>query len=120
MARASVGRVTIDASKAPADAAQLQQYQAAQGQISNALFSHLLSVAENYPDLKANTAFQNLQVDLEGTENRISVERQKFNDATRTYDTSIHSFPTMIFASMGGFKDKPYFAADTAAHPRRA
>lgn len=113
-ARASVGRVSIDASKAPDDAAKLQEYQAAQGQLSNAL-SRLLVVSENYPDLKSSANFRDLQAQLEGTENRISVERGRFNDVTKEYDTSIHSFPTMIFASMGGFKDKPYFAADAGA-----
>jgi LemA protein len=109
-ARASVGRVTLDASHAPADAAQLEEFQKAQGQLSTAL-SRLIAVSENYPDLKANANFQTLQAQLEGTENRISVERGRFNDAVRTYDTSVHSFPTAIFAGMFGFKDKPYFTA---------
>jgi len=114
-ARASVGRVTIDASKAPSDAATLQQFQAAQGQLSNAL-SHLLVVAEAYPDLKSSQNFRDLQAQLEGTENRISVERGRFNDAVQAYDTSVHSFPSGITASMFGFADKPYFAAaETAA-----
>jgi LemA protein len=113
-ARASVGRVTIDASKAPEDAAMLKQYQEAQGQLSNAL-SHLMSVAEAYPDLKASRGFIDLQAQLEGTENRISVERQRFNEAVQAYDTSIHSFPSAITASMFGFKEKPYFAAAESA-----
>jgi LemA protein len=79
-ARASVGRVTLDASRAPTDAAQLQEFQAAQGQLSNAL-SRLMMVTENYPQLRATEAFQNLQAQLEGTENRISVERNNFNAA---------------------------------------
>ncbi len=76
-ARASVGRVTIDASKAPSDAARLQQFQAAQGQLSNAL-SHLMVVSEAYPDLKSSQNFRDLQAQLEGTENQISVERERF------------------------------------------
>jgi LemA protein len=114
-ARASVGKVTIDAANAPADAATLQQYQAAQGQLSNAL-SHLLAISEAYPDLKSSQNFRDLQAQLEGTENRISVERGRFNDVVQAYDTSVHSFPSAITASMFGFTDKPYFtAAPTAA-----
>jgi len=113
-ARASVGRVTIDASHAPDDAAKLEEFQQAQGQLSNAL-SRLLVVSENYPDLKSSQNFRDLQAQLEGTENRISVERGRFNDAVRDYDTTLHSFPTLLFASTFGFKDKPYFAADAAA-----
>ncbi len=112
-ARASVGKVTIDSSKAPTDAAQLQQYQAAQGQLSSAL-SRLLVVSERYPDLKASQGFRDLQAELEGTENRISVERGKFNDATQIYDTKVHGFPSGLVASMFGFKEKPYFAAITS------
>src|SRR5579862_1373675 len=109
-ARASVGRVTIDASHAPEDAAKLQEFQQAQGQLSNAL-SRLISVSEQYPNLKANANFQTLQAQLEGTENRISVERERFNDTVRAYDTAIHSFPGVLFAGMFGFHDKPYFTA---------
>src|ERR1700719_1916388 len=85
-ARASVGRVQLDPSKAPTDAAQLEQFQAAQGQLSNAL-SRLLVVVENYPELKANQNFLTLQAQLEGTENRISVERQRYNEAVQAYNT---------------------------------
>jgi len=113
-ARASVGRVTIDPSKAPTDAAALQQYQAAQGQLSNAL-SHLMVVAEAYPDLKSSENFLGLQAQLEGTENRISVERGRFNDNVQAYDTAVHSFPSNFTASMFGFADKPYFAAEASA-----
>jgi LemA protein len=109
-ARASVGRVTIDASKAPDDAAKLEEFQKAQGELSGAL-SRLLVVSEAYPDLKSSQNFRDLQAQLEGTENRISVERGRFNDDVQAYDTSIHSFPAAITASMFGFKDKPYFAA---------
>src|SRR6202022_2224749 len=87
-ARASVGRVQLDPTKAPADAAQLQQFQQAQGQLSNAL-SRLLVVSENYPDLKATRNFQELQAQLEGTENRISVERNNFNTAVQNYNTAL-------------------------------
>src|SRR3954469_6107772 len=96
-ARASVGRVTIDASHAPEDAAKLQEFQQAQGQLSMAL-SRLLAVSEQYPNLKANANFQTLQAQLEGTENRISVERERFNDTVRTYDTAIQRFPAVIMA----------------------
>ncbi|MDP9175226.1 MAG: LemA family protein [Planctomycetota bacterium] len=113
-ARASVGRVTIDASKAPSDAATLQQFQAAQGQLSSAL-SRLMVVSEAYPDLKSSQNFRDLQAQLEGTENRISVERGRFNDNVQAYDTSVHSFPTVLMASMFGFSDKPYFAAAEGA-----
>src|SRR5438270_13916890 len=77
-ARASVGRVQLDPNKAPEDAEQLKKFQAAQGQLSNAL-SRLLVVSENYPQLRATEAFQNLQAQLEGTDNRISVARDKTN-----------------------------------------
>jgi len=113
-ARASVGRVNIDSSKAPDDAAKLEEFQKAQGELSNAL-SRLLVVSEAYPDLKSSQNFRDLQAQLEGTENRISVERGNFNDAVQAYDTSIHSFPSAITASMFGYKDKPYFAAAPAA-----
>jgi LemA protein len=113
-ARASVGRVTLDQSHAPDDAAKLQQYQQAQGQLGTAL-SHLMVVSENYPDLKATANFTELQAQLEGTENRISTERERFNTVTRDYDTSVHSFPDVLFAGMFGFHDKPYFAAETTA-----
>src|SRR5580765_3072562 len=83
-ARASVGRVQLDPNKAPTDAAQLQQFQAAQGQLSNAL-SRLLVVVERYPELKANQSFLSLQAQLEGTENRISVERGNFNKTVQEY-----------------------------------
>ncbi len=113
-ARASVGRVTIDPSKAPADAETLQKFQEAQGQFSSAL-SRLLVVAENYPDLKASAGFRDLQAQLEGTENRIAVERGRFNEVVMSYNTSIRRFPTLIFAGMFGFHPKPYFQSDAGA-----
>jgi LemA protein len=113
-ARASVGRVQLDPNKAPTDAAQLEQFQAAQGQLSNAL-SRLLVVSENYPQLRANENFQALQAQLEGTENRISVERGNFNKAVQDYNTAVRSFPTVIFAGMLGFPPKPFFNAQPGA-----
>jgi LemA protein len=113
-ARASVGRVTIDPGKAPADAETLRKFQEAQGQFSSAL-SRLLVVAENYPDLKASAGFRELQAQLEGTENRIAVERGRFNEVVMSYNTSIRRFPTLIFAGMLGFHPKPYFQADAGA-----
>ena len=113
-ARASVGRVQLDPNKAPADAAKLEQFQAAQGQLSNAL-SRLLVVSENYPELKANQNFQQLQAQLEGTENRISVERGNFNEAVRTYNTAVRTFPTNLFAGMLGFQTRPFFNAQPGA-----
>ena len=113
-ARASVGRVQINPNQAPASAEQLQQFQAAQGELGNAL-SRLLVVAERYPELKANENFQQLQAQLEGTENRISVERGNFNRAVQDYNTAVRSFPTVIFAGMLGFQPKPFFNAQPGA-----
>ena len=109
-ARASVGQVKIDPNKAPTDAAQLEQFQAAQGQLSNAL-SRLLVVSENYPQLRATEGFQTLQAQLEGTENRISVERNNFNAAVQEYNTTLQRFPTNMLNKMFGFKERPFFAA---------
>lgn len=89
---------------------KMQAYQKAQGEIGAAL-SRLLAVTENYPDLKANENFQALQAQLEGTENRISVERRKFNEIAQSYNTSIRRFPKNIIASMFGFEKRPYFEA---------
>ena len=113
-ARASVGSVQLDASKAPADAARLEEFQKAQGQLSTAL-SRLLVVAERYPDLKATAAFRDLQVQLEGTENRITVERQKFNEAVQAYNAGVRTFPNVLFAGAMGFHTKPYFTAKEGA-----
>src|SRR6201982_1136807 len=96
-ARASVGRVQIDPNHAPTAAAKLQEVQAAQGQLSNAL-SRLLVVSERYPELRATQNFQNLQAQLEGTENRISVERGSFNSSVQEYNTAVRTFPTNLFA----------------------
>jgi LemA protein len=109
-ARASVGQVKIDANSAPSDAAQLKQFDQAQGQLSSAL-SRLLVVSEQYPQLTATENFRDLQAQLEGTENRISVARMDFNQAVQDYDIAIKSFPAILFANSLGFHDKPYFAA---------
>jgi LemA protein len=109
-ARASVGQIKIDPNKAPDTAAQLQQFQSTQAQLGSAL-SRLLVVAENYPDLKANSNFRDLQSQLEGTENRITVERQRFNETVEAYNVTVKRFPTVLFAGMFGYKEKPYFAA---------
>ena len=113
-ARASVGRVQLDPNKAPTDAAQLEQFQAAQGQLSNAL-SRLLVVVERYPELKANQNFLSLQAQLEGTENRISVERGNFNNAVKEYNTAVKQFPTVLFAGMLGFPPHPFFEAQAGS-----
>ena len=113
-ARASVGRVNINADKAPADAAQLAEFEKAQGALSSAL-SRLLVVSEQYPDLKATAGFRDLQAQLEGTENRITVERERFNEAVQSYNTAIKSFPEMFSAGACGFKEKPYFTATPGA-----
>jgi LemA protein len=113
-ARASVGRVQLDPSKAPTDAAQLEQFQAAQGQLSNAL-SRLLVVTENYPQLRANEGFLTLQAQLEGTENRISVERGNFNTAVQSYNTAVKSFPANLIAGTFGFAPRPFFNAQPGA-----
>ena len=115
-ARASVGRVQmqLDPNKAPADAAQLEQFQAAQGQLSTAL-SRLLLVSERYPELKANQNFLSLQAQLEGTENRISVERGNFNKTVQDYNVAVRSFPTNLIAGMLGFPPKPFFTAQPGA-----
>jgi LemA protein len=113
-ARASVGRVRLDPNKAPTDAAQLQEFQVAQGQLSNAL-SRLLVVVERYPELRANQNFLSLQAQLEGTENRISVERGNFNSAVQNYNVAVRSFPTNLVAGMLGFAPRPFFTAQTGA-----
>src|ERR1044071_2696248 len=113
-ARASVGQVKLDPSKAPTEAAELEKFQQAQGQLSAAL-SRLLVVSENYPQLRATEGFQNLQAQLEGTENRISVERNNFNSAVQEYNTALSTFPTNMLNKMFGFQPKPFFAAQPGA-----
>ena len=92
----------------------LARLNAVQGELSSAL-SRLMAISENYPDLKANENFRDLQAQLEGTENRIAVERRKFNDTARGYNTAIRQFPRNILASMFGFEKKPYFEAESGA-----
>src|SRR5438552_3300858 len=113
-ARASVGQVRIDPNKAPTDPAQLEQFQAAQTQLSNAL-SRLLVVVERYPELKSNQNFLGLQAQLEGTENRISVERNNFNTTVQDFNTAVRRFPTNMIASMFGFPSRPFFNAQAGA-----
>lgn len=90
---------------------KIQAYQRAQGEVGSAL-SRLLAVTENYPELKANENFKELQAQLEGTENRISVERRKFNETARSYNTAIRKFPRNIVAGLFGFEKHPYFEAE--------
>ncbi len=108
-ARAKATSVNIDASKLNPES--FKQFQDAQGGLTNAL-SKLLVTVEKYPDLKANQNFLELQSQLEGTENRIKVARDEFNEQVRSYNTKAKRFPTNIFAGVFGFKDKPYFEAD--------
>lgn len=108
-ARAKATQVTIDPENMTPE--KLQQYQAAQGELSSAL-GKLLMITENYPDLKANQNFIELQAQLEGTENRISTERTKFNELSKDFNTSIRRFPTNIIASMAGFEKRAYFEAE--------
>lgn len=113
-ARASVGQIKVDPNSAPNDPAKLAEFEKAQGALSSAL-SRLLVVIERYPDLKATANFRDLQAQLEGTENRISVERGRFNETVQAYNTAIKSFPNLLFAGWLGFKAKPYFAAAEGA-----
>lgn len=113
-ARASVGRVNIPAATAPTDPQQLAEFERAQAQLGSAL-SRLLVVAERYPDLKATTSFRDLQAQLEGTENRITVERGRFNEAVQAYNTAMKRFPATIFAGMFGHTPRPYFSATPGA-----
>ena len=94
--------------------AQMQQMMAAQNSLSSAL-SRLMVVVEQYPNLKANENFLKLQDELAGTENRIAVERKRFNDATRKYNGTLRSFPTVLIAGIFGFNQRPYFEAPTEA-----
>ena len=111
-ARAKATQVTIDPTNLTE--ANMQQFQQAQGELSGAL-SRLLVTIERYPDLKANQNFLELQAQLEGTENRIAVERRKFNEVVQSYNSYIRSFPRVIYAGWFGFEKKVYFEADQAA-----
>jgi len=111
-ARAKATQTVIDPSNISPEA--LAEYQAAQSGVSSAL-SRLLAVVENYPDLKANQNFLELQSQLEGTENRINVERNRFNEAVKLFNTTIKRFPQNIFAGMFGFSEKGYFKAEAGS-----
>lgn len=111
-ARAKATQVSINANDL--SEANIKKYQEAQGQLSQAL-GKLLMLTENYPDLKANQNFMALQAQLEGTENRITVERQKFNTTARAYNTYIRKFPTNMIAGMFGFERRGYFEAKEGA-----
>jgi LemA protein len=109
-ARASLGHVQLGSTQAPADPASLASFQKAQGALGSAL-SRLLVVSERYPDLKSSQNFRDLQAQLEGTENRISVERERFNTAVQVYNIKVRSFPAVLLAGMMGYAPKPYFTA---------
>lgn len=111
-ARAKATSVNVNADNLTAD--NLQAFQQAQEGLSGAL-SRLMVVVERYPELKSNRNFLELQAQLEGTENRIAVERMKFNETTRVYNTFIRTFPQTMIASMSGFESKPYFEATQGA-----
>ena len=111
-ARTKATSVNVDAENMTAE--QLKEYQAAQNEVGGAL-GRLIAIAENYPDLKANQNFLELQSQLEGTENRISVERKNFNDAANQFNTYIRKFPQSLFAGILGFDKKPYFEAEEGA-----
>lgn len=111
-ARSQATQVKIDPSNCTPQ--QLAAYQKAQGDVTSAL-GKLLAITENYPQLKANENFLELQSQLEGTENRISVARRDFNTAAQTYNTTLRRFPANIVASMGGFEKHNYFEAQAGA-----
>ena len=111
-ARAKATQMTVSADDLTPE--KLQAYQKAQGEIGAAL-GRLLAITENYPELKANENFQTLMAQLEGTENRISVERRNFNEVARNYNTSIRQFPRTLLAGMFGFEKRPYFEAQEGA-----
>ena len=111
-ARAKATQMTVNLDDLSEE--NIKKYQAAQGDLQQAM-GRLLMLTENYPDLKANENFRDLQAQLEGTENRITVERQKFNEAAKEYNTNIRKFPNNIFAGMFGFEKKGYFEAQEGA-----
>ncbi len=111
-ARAKATQVTVDPTKLTPE--QIQKFQGAQDGLSQSL-GRLMVVMEKYPELKANQNFLDLQAQLEGTENRIAVERRKFNEVVQDYNTNLRSFPTNMFASMFGFQQKGYFQAEAGA-----
>ncbi len=111
-ARSKATQTTIDPTNITAE--KLQEFQAAQGELTGAL-NRLMVVVERYPDLKANQNFLELQAQLEGTENRITVERQKFTETAKSYNTMIRQFPRNVIASLFGFERKVYFEAQEGA-----
>ena len=111
-ARAKATQITVDPTNLTAES--LKKYQEAQGELGSAL-GKLLAITENYPDLKANQNFLQLQAQLEGTENRITVERKTFNEVAQTYNSAIRQFPGNILAGIFGFERKPYFEAESGA-----
>ena len=111
-ARASATQMKLDAKDLTPE--KIKQYQEAQGQIGMAM-SRLLSVAEAYPNLKANAAFSELRTQLEGTENRIKVARNDFNKAVQEYNVNVKTFPNNLFAGMFGFQEKGFFQADAGS-----
>ena len=111
-ARAKATQITVDPENL--NEASLKKYQEAQGELGSAL-GKLLAITENYPDLKANENFLQLQSQLEGTENRIAVERKNFNEMAQSYNASIRQFPGNVLAGMFGFERKPYFEAEKGA-----
>ena len=113
-ARSKVGGVMNVPGQALTNPEMFQQFQQAQAALSSAL-QRLMVVVERYPDLKANENFLSLQSQLEGTENRIAVERKRFNEAAREFNTYIRKFPKVILANMFGFREKPYFKAQEGA-----
>lgn len=111
-ARAKATSINVDASKLSEE--QIAAFQKAQGELSSAL-SRLLAVSEAYPELKANENFKELQAQLEGTENRIAVERKNYNETAKHYNVKVRSFPTNLIAGMFGFGQKGYFQANEGA-----
>jgi LemA protein len=111
-ARSKATSIQIDPSKATPE--QIQQYQNAQGELSQAL-GKLLAITENYPQLTATQNFKDLQVQLEGTENRIQVARSDYNEALKSYNSKVKRFPSVILANLFGYDQKPYFEADQKA-----
>ena len=112
-ARAKATSITVNPENMTAD--QLNEFQKAQNEVGGAL-GRLITVSEAYPELKANENFKELQAQLEGTENRISVERRNFNEAANQYNTYIRKFPQSIIAGMRDFEKKPYFEAEEGAN----
>jgi LemA protein len=113
-ARAQIGQMKVTPETLN-DPAAFKKYQDAQGQLGM-MVSRLLVITENYPQLKAQANFQELQAQLEGTENRISVERKRFNDVVREYNTAVRVFPSSFVAGQKGFKEKPYFEAEAGSN----